>query len=399
MLASLEARPADPLLSLISLFEADPRTDKIDLGVGVYRDATGQTPVMAAVKAAETMLVELQGSKSYLGPEGDAGFVDSMADLAFGSMASGKSYSGLQTPGGTGALRLLLELWRHANPDGAVWLGTPSWPVHETMIRRVGAPLQTYVHYDIAAQSDCPDNLLTAIRSANPGDLFLLQGCCHNPSGADPDTSLWRTIGEALASVDAIPLVDLAYQGLGDGLDEDAAGLRILLDHVPELLLAYSCDKNFGLYRDRVGAAYILSDNVAHLGIAKGHLAEITRSCWSMPPDHGGAVVRVIMADPALAALWRSELTQMTKRIQSIRNRLADFGDVGKFAFGRLRHEKGMFALLPATPDEVARLRSDHGIFMVGSGRINLAGLQEADCDRLVEAIGRLPSFAHKRTS
>jgi len=241
--------------------------------------------------------------------------------------------------------------------------------------------------------------LLTAIRSANPGDLFLLQGCCHNPSGADPDTSLWRTIGEALASVDAIPLVDLAYQGLGDGLDEDAAGLRILLDHVPELLLAYSCDKNFGLYRDRVGAAYILSDNVAHLGIAKGHLAEITRSCWSMPPDHGGAVVRVIMADPALAALWRSELTQMTKRIQSIRNRLADFGDVGKFAFGRLRHEKGMFALLPATPDEVARLRSDHGIFMVGSGRINLAGLQEADCDRLVQAIGRLPSFAHKRTS
>jgi len=377
MLASLEARPADPLLSLISLFEADPRTDKIDLGVGVYRDATGQTPVMAAVKAAETMLVELQGSKSYLGPEGDAGFVDSMADLAFGSMASGKSYSGLQTPGGTGALRLLLELWRHANPDGAVWLGTPSWPVHETMIRRVGAPLQTYVHYDIAAQSDCPDNLLTAIRSANPGDLFLLQGCCHNPSGAGPDTSLWRS----------------------DGLDEDAAGLRILLDHVPELLLAYSCDKNFGLYRDRVGAAYILSDNVAHLGIAKGHLAEITRSCWSMPPDHGGAVVRVIMADPALAALWRSELTQMTKRIQSIRNRLADFGDVGKFAFGRLRHEKGMFALLPATPDEVARLRSDHGIFMVGSGRINLAGLQEADCDRLVQAIGRLPSFAHKRTS
>lgn len=399
MLASLEARPADPLLSLIKLYEADPRPNKIDLGVGVYRDATGLTPVMAAVKAAETQLIELQDSKSYLGPEGDTGFVDAMAKLALGSAVAGNGYAGLQTPGGTGALRLLLELWQRANPDGSVWLGTPSWPVHEAMIRRVGARLQTYVHYDITAQCACPENLLAAIRSAAPGDLFLLHGCCHNPSGADPDATLWQSIGEALSNVGAIPLVDLAYQGLGDGLDEDAAGLRTLLDYVPEILLAYSCDKNFGLYRDRVGAAYVLSGNDTHLGIAKGHLAEIARSCWSMPPDHGGAVVRVIMADPALTASWRSELTQMTKRIHSIRNRLADFGHVGKFAFGRLRDEKGMFALLPATPDEVAQLRSNYGIFMVGSGRINLAGLQEADCDRLVQAIGRLPSFAHKRTS
>ena len=399
MLASLEARPADPLLSLISLFEADPRTDKIDLGVGVYRDATGQTPVMAAVKAAETMLFELQDSKSYLGPEGDVSFVNAMAKLAFGNISVGQSYTGLQTPGGTGALRLLLELWQRANPDGKVWLGTPSWPVHETMIRSVGAKIQTYVHYDTTAQSACPDNLLAAIRSAKSGDLFLLHGCCHNPSGADPDASLWLLIAEALLNVGAIPLVDLAYQGLGNGLDEDATGLRILLDHLPELLLAYSCDKNFGLYRDRVGAAYVVSRQLGLLEVAQGHLSEIARSCWSMPPDHGAAVARLIMTEPTLTASWRQELNQMTKRIQSIRDRLAEFGDIGKFAFGRLRNEKGMFALLPATPDEVVRLRNENGIFMAGSGRINLAGLQEADCDRLVQAIGRLPSFAHKRTS
>ena len=212
MLASLEARPADPLLSLIKLFEADPRPNKIDLGVGVFRDAAGKTPVMQSVKAAEKKLIELQDSKSYLGPEGDVSFVNAMAKLAFGNISAGKSYVGLQTPGGTGALRLLLELWQRANPDGKVWLGTPSWPVHETMIRSVGAKIQTYVHYDTTAQSACPDNLLAAIRSAKSGDLFLLHGCCHNPSGADPDASLWRLIAEALLNVGAIPLVDLAYQ-------------------------------------------------------------------------------------------------------------------------------------------------------------------------------------------
>lgn len=390
MLASLEARPADPLLSLIKLFESDPRPDKIDLGVGVFRDAAGRTPVMQSVKAAEKQLVELQNSKSYLGPEGDVGFVDAMANLAFGNMPAGKSYVGLQTPGGTGALRLLLELWLRANPDGTVWLGTPSWPVHETMIRRVGVRLETYVHYDIAAQSACPDNLLAAIRSAKSGDLFLLHGCCHNPSGADPDISIWRSIADALSNMGAIPLVDLAYQGLGDGLDEDATGLRILLNQVPELLLAYSCDKNFGLYRDRVGGAYVVSQQIGHLSIAKGHLAEIARSCWSMPPDHGGAVARLIMADPTLTASWQMELTHMKKRIQFIRGRLAESGDIGKFALGRLLSEKGMFALLPATPDEVVRLRNEHGIFMAGSGRINLAGLQGADCERFVQAIGTL---------
>jgi aromatic-amino-acid transaminase len=390
MLASLEARPTDPLLSLISLLEADPRADKIDLGVGVYRDATGCTPVMAAIKAAETLLVELQDSKSYLGPEGDTGFVDAMAHLAFATVAAGKSYAGLQTPGGTGALRLLLELWLRANPDGTVWLGIPSWPVHETMIRRVGARLQTYIHYDTIAQRPCPDALLAAIHAAKAGDLFLLHGCCHNPSGADPDKAMWQTIGEALSSVGAIALVDLAYQGLGDGLDEDAAGLHILLDHVPELLLAYSCDKNFGLYRDRVGAAYVLCDNAAHLEIAKGHLAEIARSCWSMPPDHGGATVRLVMSDPGLTASWRSELAQMAERIRTIRNRLAQYGNIGKFELGRLRYEKGMFALLPTTPDQVVQLRNEFSVFMVGSGRVNLAGLKETDCDRLVQAISRL---------
>lgn len=390
MLGSLEARPADPLLSLIRLFDADPRTDKIDLGVGVYRDADGRTPVMAAVKAAEVRLVDLQDSKSYLGAEGDTGFVEAMANLALGPMAMRKSYAGLQTPGGTGALRLLLELWLRANPGGTVWLGIPSWPVHETMIRRIGARLKTYITYDRIAQKACPDALLAAISSAKADDLFLLHGCCHNPSGADPDIALWQTIGEALSKSGATALVDLAYQGLGAGLDEDAAGLRILLDLVPELLLAYSCDKNFGLYRDRVGAAFVFSNKAVHLEIAKGHLAEIARSCWSMPPDHGGALVRLIMADPGLKALWESELEQMAQRIRTLRNRLAQYGTVGKFEFERLIDEKGMFALLPTTPEEVAKLRNARGIFMVEAGRINLAGLKESDCDRFVQAIRSL---------
>lgn len=390
MLGSLEARPADPLLSLIRLFDADPRTDKIDLGVGVYRDADGRTPVMAAVKAAEVRLVDLQDSKSYLGAEGDTGFVEAMANLALGPMAMRKSYAGLQTPGGTGALRLLLELWLRANPGGTVWLGIPSWPVHETMIRRIGARLKTYITYDRIAQKACPDALLAAISSAKADDLFLLHGCCHNPSGADPDIALWQTIGEALSKSGATALVDLAYQGLGAGLDEDAAGLRILLDLVPELLLAYSCDKNFGLYRDRVGAAFVFSNKAVHLEIAKGHLAEIARSCWSMPPDHGGALVRLIMADPGLKALWESELEQMAQRIRTLRNRLAQYGTVGKFEFERLIDEKGMFALLPTTPEEVAKLRNARGIFMVEAGRINLAGLKESDCGRFVQAIRSL---------
>lgn len=390
MLGSLEARPADPLLSLIRLFDADPRSDKIDLGVGVYRDADGRTPVMAAVKAAEVRLVNLQDSKSYLGAEGDTGFVEAMANLALGPMAMRKSYAGLQTPGGTGALRLLLELWLRANPGGTVWLGIPSWPVHETMIRRIGARLKTYTTYDRIAQKACPDALLAAISSAKSDDLFLLHGCCHNPSGADPDIALWQTIGEALSKSGATALVDLAYQGLGAGLDEDAAGLRILLDLVPELLLAYSCDKNFGLYRDRVGAAFVFSNKAVHLEIAKGHLAEIARSCWSMPPDHGGALVRLIMADPGLKALWESELEQMAQRIRTLRNRLAQYGTIGKFEFERLIDEKGMFALLPTTPEEVAKLRNARGIFMVEAGRINLAGLKESDCGRFVQAIRSL---------
>ena len=387
MLASLAPRPDDSLLSLIKAYEQDPRTSKIDLGVGVYRNEVGATPVFAAVKEAEAHLLETQVTKAYLGPEGDVGFVDAMALLAMGNLPGHLSFAGVQTPGGTGALRVLIELWQRANPDGTVWLGLPSWPVHATILQRLGVNTQTYSHYDLAAQKPSFDALLDAASSTGRGDLLLLHGCCHNPTGADPDTAHWEKIGAALARTGAIPLVDLAYQGLGDGIDEDTRGLRILMGHVPELLLAYSCDKNFGLYRDRVGAAYVVGAEKSANEISLGHMAEIARSCWSMPPDHGGALVRLIMEDSRLSELWRDELDGMRMRINRIRQVLASEGVFQNLDFGRLCSEKGMFAMLPIPPSKIERLRIEHGIYMVGNGRINLAGLTEQQCGTFVGAL------------
>ena len=387
MFETLSARPADSLLSLIKTYAADPRANKIDLGVGVYRDEAGRTPVFAAVKAAERRLVDTQDSKSYLGPEGDAGFVDAVADLALSGAAERPRHVGLQTPGGTGALRLLLELYTRAKPDGTIWLGLPSWPVHESMLARLGAKVATYSHFDRDAQRRPEDALLAAAESARAGDLMLLHGCCHNPTGADIDAAEWAALAEVMAARGVLPLVDLAYHGLGRGLLEDAGGLAIVAARVPEVLLAYSCDKNFGVYRDRVGGALLLGHDQAALDIAAGHLAEIARNCWSMPPDHGGAVVRSILADPALRADWNAELDAMRDRLNGIRARLAARGRAGRIDLSSLGEGRGMFALLPLSPDEVQRLREQHAIYMAGNGRINIAGLALRDCDRFADAL------------
>jgi len=362
----LAIQPPDALLGLIGLYRADRRPGKIDLGVGVFRDDAGRTPVMRAVKAGEAKLLRDQESKSYLGAEGDIRFVELLAEVAFGAGADRPV--GIQTPGGTGALRLGAELIARSRPDATVWIGTPTWPNHAPIFREAGMMIRTHRFYDVASAAIDFDGMIEDLREAKAGDVLLLHGCCHNPTGADLNSAQWQEIGLLCARRALVPFIDLAYQGLGDGLEADAAGMRGLLDMLPEALVAYSCDKNFGLYRERVGALWVQSGAAE---LVRSNMLALARSLWSMPPDHGAAVTRLVLEDDALRADWVSELDAMRARINELRSvlaashpRLAAIGD-----------QRGMFALLPLTPKAVDALRRDHGVYMAGNGRINIAGL------------------------
>lgn len=383
---ALSAQPADGLLALIGAFRSDTRADKIDVGVGVYSDLEGRTPVMRAVKGAEQRLVDGQSSKGYLGPEGDVGFFEALKPLIFGPSLFGDRLSGLQTPGGTGALRLAAELISRARPGARIWVGNPTWPNHPPILKSTGLDVAGYDHFDIAAQKLTVGRMLDALSEAMPGDVALLHGCCHNPTGADFDAAQWTEIAILLRDRGVLPLIDLAYQGLGEGLDEDAVGTRIILDVVGKGLVAYSCDKNFGLYRERVGALYALSKSPKQSQIVQSNLLSLTRANWSMPPDHGAAIVRVILEDPALTADWRVELAEMRDRIQQIRNLLAEADP----ALAPLANQRGMFTTLPLSAAEVARLRDERGIYMPLSGRVNLAGLTLRTVAPFVDALASL---------
>jgi aromatic-amino-acid transaminase len=291
MFETLAEQPADALLALIGLFRDDPRQGKLDLGVGVYRDDSGATPIMAAVKEAERILLETRTTKSYLGPEGDLVYVDLLKPIAFGTNP-GPRLTGVQTPGGTGALRLGAELIAAAKPGARVLVGTPTWPNHAPIIKATGLTLVAHPFFDVATQ--CLDfaALTAAVGAAGPGDVVLLHGCCHNPAGADLDDGQWDELADLLAARGVTPFVDLAYQGLGRGLDADAYGTRRLIATLPEVIVAYSCDKNFGLYRDRVGALYVAARDEAAAAVVRSNLAALARVNWSMPPDHGAAIVR-----------------------------------------------------------------------------------------------------------
>ena len=377
LFSTLPPQAPDPLLSLIALYREDPRAEKIDLGVGVYRDEEGHTPIMRAMKAAEQKLVDEQPTKSYLGPEGDVGFVDLAARLALGSQAEG--LVGVQTPGGTGALRLAAALIQTARPGGTVWLGTPSWPIHAPIFESAGLKVRTYRHYDPATGGLAFDDVVDALNQARSGDVFLIHGCCHNPSGADPDAVQWAEIARLTAERGVVPLIDLAYQGLGDGLDEDAAGAHLVVAAVDEALIAYSCDKNFGLYRERTGALFV---KAATADATRSNLHALARYMWSMPPDHGAAAARIILETPALTADWRAELETVRNRLNGVRQALA----AAHPRLAPLGGQKGMFSLLPLTPDQVIAIRRDHAVYMAGSGRINLAGLTIGSVPRFVQA-------------
>ena len=390
MLDRLAPQAPDALLALIKMHRDDPRSDKIDLGVGVYKTGQGGTPVFGAIKAAERRLVDEQDSKSYLGPEGDMGFVEALMPYIFGEAnpTFGGRIEGMQTPGGTGAVRLAAALAK-ASGVVRVHMGTPSWPNHAQILADLDLEVVGFSHA-------CPDGtanldaVLAAIRGAGDGEAVLLHGCCHNPTGIDYSPEQWDAIAAALAESKALPIVDVAYQGLGHGMEEDAYGLRAVLGAVSEALVAYSCDKNFGLYRDRVGAFYVMAAEGAQLPAILSNAAALARANWSMPPDHGAAAVRLILRDPGLTAQWLDELDTMRSRMRQVRDRLAAAATAGTVDMTPLGIQNGLFSVLPLSKDQIATLRKDHGIYMAGSGRINVAGLTEANIDKFVRAVAEV---------
>ncbi|KPF62751.1 aromatic amino acid transaminase [Porphyrobacter sp. AAP60] len=386
MLDRLSPQAPDALLALIRLHAADPREDKIDLGVGVYRTDDGATPVFAAIKSAEQQLIDTQDSKSYLGPEGDMGFVNALMPYVFGANATmGGRVAGMQTPGGTGAVRLALALAQKAGVK-RVHMGVPSWPNHAQILADLGLELVAFDHSRPDGTANL-DAVIAAINGAGDDEAVLLHACCHNPTGIDYTAEQWAAIADAFAASGTFPIIDSAYQGLGHGLEEDAAGMRAVLAAVPEAFVAYSCDKNFGQYRDRVGAFYILGNGQESLDTAFSNANALARAAWSMPPDHGGAAVRIILRDPDMTEAWLAELDTMRARMRQVRDALAAEGQAGRIDLTPLGIQNGLFSMLPVTKDEVAALREDHGIYMAASGRINIAGLTMANLPKFIAAL------------
>ncbi|WP_310468621.1 amino acid aminotransferase [Sphingomonas sp.] len=382
-LSDLPPVTSDSLLALIAMAKADPREDKIDVGVGVFRDASGRTPILKVMKAAEARLLATQDSKSYLGGSGDIRFTDLIRPILLGSHAGDERIAGLQTPGGCGALRLGFELVATANPDARVLVGRPTWPNHQPVIEGVGLEIVDYPYYERDSREIRFDDMVAALKAARAGDVALLHGCCHNPTGADLDAGQWAEVTRIVAERGLLPLVDIAYQGFGRGLEEDAAGLRGILDACDEVIVAQSCDKNFSVYRDRVGSLFVKTAAPAASKTAMAHVLQLAREMWSMPPDHGAAAVRIILDDADLRAAWLIELEAMRTRINDVRRRIAA-ADPRLAYIGR---QFGMFSMLPLSKEQVVALRERHAIYMADSGRFNVVGMSDDALPRFLAAV------------
>lgn len=391
MFRDLQPAPDDPILALMARYRVDERAGKIDLGVGVYRDEAGHTPILDCVRAAERMRLAEEDSKTYQGMAGDPAFNAAIESLALGEHAVRREQRifTAHTPGGTGALRVAAELIRRCRPEATVWLSDPTWGNHPGVFRAAGLKLGEYPYYDPASQDLRAEAMLETLARVPAGDVVLLQACCHNPSGVDIADTLWPEIAVLAQRQGFVPLVDMAYQGLAKGLDEDAAGLRRLADAVPEFLLCTSCSKNFGLYRERIGALSIITGSASQARIAGSVMLDVVRNFYSMPPAHGAAIVARILARPALSTQWRQELEAMRERIAHLRQlavaQLAAAGAVGEFTFIGRQH--GMFSFLGVNALQIRRLREEFAVYLLDSGRINVAGLNEANAGRFAHAV------------
>jgi aspartate/tyrosine/aromatic aminotransferase len=386
---SLELLPPDAIISLIAEYHDDPREPKVDLGIGVYRNAAGATPVLDVVKRAERLLVETQTSKTYIGSAGPADFNEAMRDLTFGNTVDGDRIAMLQTPGGSGSLRVAAGVILRAKPDATVWVSSPTWANHVPLLGGAGLKLQPYSYYDEAARDLDFDGMLDSLRKVPRGDIVLFHTCCHNPTGIDPDELQWRAVADIVVERDLLPFVDIAYQGFATGLDSDAFLIRELAGRVPEMIVANSCSKNFGLYRDRVGALFVLTADSERRAIVQSQANNVVRTMYSMPPDHGAAVVAIILNDESLRADWMEELAQMRRRLREMRQLLHDalLEKAPGHDFSHLVRAKGMFCFLGLSPEQVVRLKKDHAVYMVDSSRINVAGITADNVGHIASSV------------
>jgi aspartate aminotransferase len=389
MFQTLKAQAPDKILSLMQAYKADDRDTKIDLGVGVYKDASGNTPVMRAVKEAERRLVAEQTTKAYTGLAGDPAFADAMIDLLLADTVQRGRIAAIATPGGTGAIRQALEMVQLAAPGATIWISNPSWPNHASIIKFLGLPLREYRYFDEATRGVDFDGMIADLSTVAEGDVVLLHGCCHNPTGANPTLDQWDQIIATLQKAQAVPFVDVAYQGFGDGLDQDAQATRKIAAAFPNVMIAASCSKNFGIYRERTGILMGIARDADEAKLTQANLNFLNRQNYSFPPDHGARVVTTILTDPALRADWEAELEETRNGMLGLRKQLADElrqrANDDRFDF--IADHRGMFSRLGTTEAKVEILRADHGIYMVSDSRMNIAGLNAETVPILAQAI------------
>ncbi len=394
MFETLEKLPADPILGLSAICAADNNPDKVDLTVGVYKDEAGLTPVFSAVKRAQEALTREEVTKAYIAQVGDANYNQGIRELLLGAdhtVLADQRVSSVQAPGGCGALRIGAELIKAAKPDAKVWISTPTWPNHIPLIGSVGLEFREYRYYDPSSHTVDFEGMLEDLHAASPGDVLLLHGCCHNPCGADLDQEQWRQVTRLVAERGMMPFIDTAYQGMGQGLDEDAFGVRHMAANLPEVLIAASNSKNMGLYRERTGAMLFVGESSEEAEIITSQGTRAARKIYSMPPAHGAILAGMVLTDDALAASWRAELADMCARINGVRAILADrLGAATGSDFDFIRRENGMFSFLGLSSDQVDRLREEFSVYMVGSSRINIAGVNDSNVDYLAASVAKV---------
>lgn len=390
MFETLKVLPPDAILGVLADYRQDSRPHKIDLGVGVFRDEFGDTPVLSTVKKAEGFLLQNQSSKAYLGSQGDPEFNVAMQALVFGhDQGHNPGIYTVQTPGGCGSLRVGAELIMRVRPGASIWVSDPTWANHVPLLSGAGLTLKTYPYYDFADPGIRFEAMQEGLRQIPAGDIVLLHACCHNPSGMDLSRQQWRALADIIVERSLLPFVDIAYQGFAEGADEDAFGIRLLAERVPELMVSGSCSKNFGLYRDRVGSLSIKVANDQVRAAVSSQVVNIVRGMYSMPPAHGGEIVTHILNDVALRAEWNEELAVMRNRLKAMRTLLvgALSRHVSERDFAFIERAQGMFCFLGLTPEQVGRLKTEHAVYMVDSSRINVAGINPKNVEHLAQAI------------